>query len=108
IILKQNIRDQEDIRYLTSIAPGFNENGVTLLLESDALDLNPEVLPLIRTLAESTPVLLGFGITAGNVDEILVQTGVKGIALQGGGEIKPGMGDFDHLAEILESVELED
>ncbi len=108
IILKQNIRDEEDIRYLTSIAPGLKDNGVTLLLESEALDLNPEVLQIIRALAESTAVLLGFGITADKVDEILEQTRIKGIALHGGGEIKTGVGDFDRLAEILESVEMED
>jgi len=40
--------------------------------------------------------------------ELVEETGVKGIEMEGGEEIKPGLKDFDELAEILEALEIED
>jgi phosphoribosylanthranilate isomerase len=108
IILKKEIRNEEDIKHLILIAPSMKENNVALLLESESLALGPPVFPLIRELAEKVSVLLGFGIEADTVEEVLEQTQVKGIALNGGDEIKPGYKDFDGLAEILETLEIEE
>lgn len=108
IILKKEIRNEEDIEHLILIAPSMNENNVALLLESDSIALGPDLFPLIRELASKVSVLLGFGIEADTVNEVLEQTQVKGIALNGGDEIKPGYKDFDGLAEILEALELEE
>lgn len=108
IILKKEIRNKEDIEHLILLAPGLKENNVALLLESDSLSLGPAIIPLIRELAAKITVLLGFGIDADTVEEVLELTQVKGIALNGGDEIKPGYKDFDGLAEILEALELED
>src|SRR5690606_15319922 len=97
-----------DIQHLIGIAPSLRENNVTLLLESKDLDLNEDTLPLIQELAGLTGVLLGFGITADNVEEILEQTKVKGISLNGGEEVKTGFGGFEKLADILEVLETDE
>lgn len=108
IILKQLIGSAEDIRHLISISPSLRENDVALLLESDTLALQDEILQLIKELAVQTTVLLGFGISPETIEEVLEQTQVKGIALNGGDEIKPGFKDFDGLADILEALELDE
>jgi phosphoribosylanthranilate isomerase len=108
VILKQPIREEKDIEYLIALAPSLNENDVVLLLESDSVELQPEYYPLIKELAQTTVVLLGFGIHSETIEEILEQTQVRGIALDGGDEIKPGFKDFDELADILEVLELEE
>lgn len=42
------------------------------------------------------------------VDQALGNENIKGIALSGSQEIKPGLKDYEMLAEILESLETED
>ena len=108
IILKQLIRDNDDLLHLIAIAPSLKDNDVILLLESNIENLTPELAGSIRHLSEQTPVLLGFGFGAETVEEVLEQTRVKGIALNGGNEIKPGLRDFDELADILELLEEEE
>lgn len=108
IILKQQIRDNDDLLHLIAIAPSLKDNDVILLLESNFTELSPELMGSIRHLAEQTAVLLGFGFKAENVEEVLQGTKVKGLALNGGDEIKPGLKDFDELADILEVLEEEE
>src|SRR5690606_35087446 len=108
IILKQAIKDNDDLLHLIAIAPSLKDNDVILLLESDIKELTPELAGSIKHLAEQTPVLLGVGFNAETVEEALAQTQVKGIALNGGEEIKPGLRDFDELADILEVLEEEE
>jgi|SRR5690554_1910097 len=108
LILKQIIRDNDDLLHLIAIAPSLHENEVVLLLESNLPNLTAEMIDSIRHLAGQTDVLLGFGFSADTVEKAVGQTQVKGIALNGGDEIKPGLKDFDELADILEILELED
>jgi phosphoribosylanthranilate isomerase len=42
-----------------------------------------------------------------NINSVLDALPVKGIALNGSQEIKPGLKDYDHLAEVLELLEEE-
>lgn len=51
------------------------------------------------------PIVLDFGITAENVGELLKEMQIKGIALKGSNEIRPGYKDYDELSEILEVLE---
>ena len=43
-----------------------------------------------------------------NVNQIIDEYPIKGISLKGGDEIKPGLRDYDELADILEAIEIED
>lgn len=63
---------------------------------------------LVMDLAGDFPVLLGCGVNEHNVTAILDNSSLKGIALNGGAEIKPGFKDYSGLAEILEMLEVED
>ncbi len=66
------------------------------------------VLQQVLKLGEKFPVLLGFNITDTNVLELIENNEIHGIALKGGEEIRPGFKDFDELADILETLEIDD
>jgi phosphoribosylanthranilate isomerase len=66
------------------------------------------LLQNIATVAAAYPVLLGFGIHGQNVQTLLQTVPLKGIALKGSHEIRPGFKDFDDLADILELLEVEE
>lgn len=72
--------------------------------------LNPDILDdaeleRITTWAASYPVWLGSGITPHNLKKLLT-SGIRGIALYGGTESKPGFKDYDELADILEALDI--
>jgi phosphoribosylanthranilate isomerase len=62
----------------------------------------------LQALAARFPVLVGFGISGANVLRVLERVRPLGVALQGGRELGPGLGDLDALAEVLEQLEVED
>lgn len=108
IILKKEMSTEEDLDDLIAKAQFFKDFGVVLHLVSNSLDLDSSIIEKLKTLASSVDVLLGFGIEPDTIGEIIEDTGIKGIALEGGEEIKPGLKDFDQLAEILEVLEIEE
>ncbi|MCH7513060.1 MAG: N-(5'-phosphoribosyl)anthranilate isomerase [Bacteroidetes bacterium] len=72
--------------------------------------LNPDILDdaeleRITTWAASYPVWLGSGITPHNLEKLLA-SGIRGIALYGGTESKPGFKDYDELTDILEALDI--
>ncbi|MEM9417334.1 MAG: N-(5'-phosphoribosyl)anthranilate isomerase [Bacteroidota bacterium] len=59
--------------------------------------------PTIYRLAHDFPILQGYHITPATLPQLLA-TPLKGIALQGGMETKPGYKEFDELAAVLEEL----
>lgn len=108
LIFKIDINKEGALSELLSQAKFYKEAHVIISLESKTEELKEGQIAQIAELAESVDLLLGFGLDSGNVKEILKLTKVKGIALKGGDEIKPGLKDFDELSEILEVLEIED
>jgi len=77
-----------------------------MLLEgNEAQSLTAEQQDVLYKLAGKYPILLGMGITAGNVHDLLDELPVRGIALRGGDEDKPGDKEFGELMDILEAIE---
>lgn len=66
------------------------------------------VVNQVLDLAKDYPVILGFNIDDKNVMNLVENTEIKGISLKGGEEIRPGYKDFDELADILETLEIDD
>jgi phosphoribosylanthranilate isomerase len=108
LILKKQIGNAEDLDEINKKAPFYKNYGVTLLLVAENQVIDGQMKEKIKILAEACQVLLGFGLSADTVVELVEETGVKGIEMEGGEEIKPGLKDFDELAEILEALEIED
>mgnify|MGYP003644010488 FL=1 len=69
----------------------------------DSSEVNDHAL---QALANEIPVVLAAGFDAETVTE-LVKSKLKGIAIQGGNEIRPGYKDFDEMADILEALEID-
>lgn len=74
------------------------------LLESKNNDI---ALNNLFKLSENFPIILDSGVTIKNLDNIITQSSIKGIALKGGNEIQPGIRDFDEMADILEFLEID-
>ena len=86
----------------------LREHEITLHVTSNnkslAIDTESSINPFLNQLN----VFLGAGITPEKASSLCKLSGLYGLALDGGDEIKPGLRDFDQLAAILESLELED
>ncbi|GIV38338.1 MAG: hypothetical protein KatS3mg033_0138 [Thermonema sp.] len=77
------------------------------VLESEVDRLTVAEMQQLKKLAEKYPILLGYGITPDNIQLLLSEVPLKGIALHGSDELRPGLKDFDELADILEAIEVD-
>lgn len=106
LILRLNLAGitLEQLDALLQINP---TNADFILLESQApIHLDDDLKTSIGQLAARHAVLLGAGITAETVHDRLAELPVKGIALTGGPEDRPGSRDFGELMDILEALEV--
>lgn len=85
---------QPHVRYFLITSPEFET-------------IDDTILGFLQQLAREFPVLLGFGLEKDNVVSVLDRIKPAGIALKGGHEIKPGLKNFDDLADILERLEID-
>lgn len=77
-----------------------------ILLESAVgQSVTDEQRDVLYKLAGKYPILLGVGITVDTVHDLLDELPIRGIALRGGNEDKPGDKDFGELMDILEAIE---
>ena len=76
-----------------------------LLTSNDFLHIDETNLPFLKNLTTQFPILLGFGFNQTTIKSILKELQPAGIALKGGHEIKPGLKNFDELADIFEVLE---
>lgn len=100
VILKIDIAQLVDLKKDLPIA--------YLLVTSEDDQIDDGQMDAIKNSSASYKILLGFGIDHQNVETVLSKTQVAGIALQGGDELRPGYKDYDELADILETLEVED
>ncbi|PSL02314.1 phosphoribosylanthranilate isomerase [Cecembia rubra] len=108
LILHKDISSLNELNELVNKAGIYSQLGVSILLTSSNLEMDGDLVEKLKEFAAVCSVLLGFGLNANTIIDLLDKTGVKGIAMEGGDEIKPGLKDFDDLAEILETLEIED
>ncbi|TFV97859.1 phosphoribosylanthranilate isomerase [Algoriphagus kandeliae] len=99
----QEIRHIED-----EVAEKIKTKGIHLLLTTDSATLDGDQLKSVALIAKKAKVILAGGISPFNVKSLINDLNLFGIALEGGEEIKPGLKDYDELAEILEELEIED
>jgi len=107
IILKLDARLLDDTAELEDSLKKTVGDVAYFLLEGDET-VERSLVNDALNLASQYPILLGFGLQQDNVMALLEKSRLKGIALRGGNEIKPGYKDFDDLADILEAIEVDD
>lgn len=73
----------------------------------DGQEITDFFLYHLKEYAFDNPIILGFGVTADNVQQILGEIPIQGIALKGSHELRPGYKDYDELSEILEQLEVD-
>jgi len=86
----------------------LREYEITLHITSINTSLSIDNQFIITNFSSQLNLFLGAGITPENATLLCELPGLYGFALDSGDEIKPGLRDFDQLAAILESLELED
>ncbi|MBC7923865.1 MAG: N-(5'-phosphoribosyl)anthranilate isomerase [Ferruginibacter sp.] len=96
---------ENDQSSLRAVCEASRSYATYLLLESDHVVLTEFELSFLKRLATKYPILLGFGFGPANIHLLLDLLPVRGIALRGSREIKPGLKDFDQLADVLEAIE---
>lgn len=107
LILRLNLADMT-LEQLDALVQANPTNADYILLESpNPLHLDDDLKTAIGQLATRHAVLLGAGITAETIHERLTELPIKGIALTGGPEDRPGSRDFGALMEILEVIEID-
>ncbi|MFD2573045.1 N-(5'-phosphoribosyl)anthranilate isomerase [Spirosoma soli] len=101
--LAQMTLDQLDTLFQTGSA-----GAEYILLESNSpLHLDDDLKTALQRLSTRYPILLGIGISVANVHTLLAELPVRGIALSGGDEERPGNKEFGELMDILEAIEVD-
>ena len=70
------------------------------------IDQQKDNIALILKSFEGFPILLGYDLSLEEVEKHL-NTSIEGIALKGSDEDRPGLKDYDELADILEGLEVD-
>ncbi|GAB3766774.1 phosphoribosylanthranilate isomerase [Spirosoma pomorum] len=86
---------------------GIDGADYILLDSTMPVHLDGDLKTALQRFAARYPVLLGTGISINNVHDLLNELPVKGIALRGGEEERPGNKEFGELMDILEAIEEE-
>jgi phosphoribosylanthranilate isomerase len=108
-ILRFDMDKVTDAKEVTSIMQKAVDDVQFFLFESgNGNHYKENVVNQVLDLAKDYPVILGFNIDDKNVMDLVEKTEIKGISLKGGEEIRPGYKDFDELADILETLEIDD
>ncbi|AKD04818.1 hypothetical protein POKO110462_09960 [Pontibacter korlensis] len=76
-----------------------------IIFSDDFTTIDETNSSFLKEVCSKFNVYVGFGIDKNNISTVLQQIKPTGIGLQGGHEIKPGLKDFDELAEIFEEIE---
>ncbi|MFA0963907.1 phosphoribosylanthranilate isomerase [Roseivirga sp. BDSF3-8] len=107
VIFKLDVSQMEDPAEMRPIIEKIGNAVAFTLIESEGEEKGEAWMKASLDVSEHFPVVLGIGVTASNVSD-LTNSNLKGISLRGGEEIKPGLKDFDELADILEALEVDD
>ncbi len=104
-ILKIALEDSED--NMKAMMDYCSDSVEYFILEVKGT-LTDAMESMLRKLAGDFPVLLGGDLPEKKILELAEKLPLKGIALKGSREEKPGFKDYDALADILEKLEIDD
>ena len=103
VILKINYSQLENIEPI--MQANIKDVQYFLIESEEAMEAPADLLKL----ADQYPIVLGFGFSTDTIENLITAyPSLKGISLKGGAEIKPGLRDFDEMADVLESLEVND
>jgi hypothetical protein len=106
LIYEVNVNELKHLE--AQVADRLANLDIFMLIRGPHEKLTKEEEEIILKVSGQASVILGSGISEFNVKSLVAELKLYGIALEGGEEIKPGLKDFDELADILEELEVED
>lgn len=106
LIYKMELNEVRQIE--EDLAIKLNGFGIIFHVTSTHEELTDDDFEIIKKLTQHCKVILGIGITSENVKNLVEELNLYGISLNGGNEIKPGLKDFDEMADILEALEIKE
>jgi phosphoribosylanthranilate isomerase len=101
-------RLKEIIHLEPQVSDLVSKLGIILSILPETENLTESEKESISSLCPKCKVILGGGIDAENVLNLVNELKLYGVSLEGGQEIKTGLRDFDLMAEVLEKLEIED
>lgn len=109
LILRFNVDVIQDAKKIARIMEQSSGVVTYFLFESvKGIHYKEHVLNQVLDWAQDYPIIIGFNVSDENVLQLVQENAIKGISLKGGEEIRPGFKDFDELADILETLEIDD
>lgn len=108
VLLKIGLQGEETIASLQTLMDAYAPYIKYFLLEATSAHgaTIASLQPTIDYLAHSFPILQGCWISVATLPHLL-GTKLRGIALQGGTETRPGYKDFDPLSDVLTALSVE-
>ncbi|QCK15260.1 hypothetical protein [Mangrovivirga cuniculi] len=102
------VNEDSDMNYLLTAIDieGLNDNLLGVIVESGEEYLE-SVLNNNGIKRAEIDVYYGGQIEQESINDFLDKIPVAGISMKGSQEIRPGYKDYDHLADILEEIEVE-
>lgn len=104
LILNINLEKVTDLESTLNYCSGVAEY---FLLTSANDKINTDEIETVKAVSDIYPLILGYGINPENAKSIVDELHLKGIALKGSPELRPGYKDFDEMADILEELEVD-
>ncbi len=109
VIIKLTFDNEKSADRLKALMEDYNGKAEYFLIDSENTEeISADYVSLLRDLCAKFPVIIGFGLNATNLLAILQQAEPAGVCLKGGHEIKPGLRNFDDLADMLELLQPEE
>lgn len=88
-----------DFNRIMEISDQYSDHVTYFLLEDHEMSMEQ-----LKDVPSRDNIVLSSLINSVNLETVLA-LGFKGIAMKGGDEIRPGVKDFDELADVLEALE---
>ncbi len=108
IIMEINLNNLQDMDAVNDLMRAVKLKVNYFLLTNNTNQLGQAEMDLLNAWGTKFPILLDFGINEHNINELASNKNIKGISLKGESESIPGFKDYDHLASILEKLEIEE
>ena len=106
-----HLKEQLEPAFATGLQVIFRTNDAELIQELTTSETRITYFIFdgdAQAISKTGKVLVTAGFEANGIKDFVASTGVKGLALQGGNEIRPGFKDFDELADILEALDVDE
>lgn len=103
LLLQVRLEGDETVASLSTLLAPYVPYVQYFLVEVTTAAVTSDLAPMVHQLAVRFPILQGFGVVPEYLPQLL-GTPIKGLALQGGMELRPGYKDYEELAMVLEGL----